>query len=396
MPKKNKNKQFKKQAQKQGKKAPNPETRAKVATGFKTLISNDACVQAGRNLNWWIPVIIAVCSVVLSLVPSLTSRLSVKAGDSILGSSTYGLESSLVHFADDMEENDATLTITDGQLVATNWDAMKTSDTIRWYQYRDTASDKVTFEVFYNDSGLSDSNFINFIDNYQNPYTEGSRTDIVGRISTSSAESAVSSEATTSDESAATEETTSSEESSSSTTYAISNLIFGKSYFKLTVYDTTGSGQISYTGQYDRSEALVIPTYFKDGITSTLESDADAYVNYQIEKWKSFLNDSYETTKITSTWQILGIMAGVYVGLIILLGLVVFLVCRGKNNPNRVITFWQAQKIAYWAALSPALLSLIMGYIISSYAIFFFVLFYGLRVMWMSMKSLRPMYPTEK
>jgi hypothetical protein len=74
-----------------------------------------------------------------------------------------------------------------------------------------------------------------------------------------------------------------------------------------------------------------------------------------------------------------------------LLGLTVFLMTRGKTNPFRIYTFWECQKIAYWAAFSPSVLALI-GFAFPAYAPLVYIFLYGMRVMWMSMRSLRPVY----
>ena len=65
---------------------------------------------------------------------------------------------------------------------------------------------------------------------------------------------------------------------------------------------------------------------------------------------------------------------------------------RGKSNPNRSIKFYQCLLIAFYAALTPALITLILGFVISSMAIMVYVMVFGFRVMWMTMRSLRPQY----
>ncbi|MDD7715503.1 MAG: hypothetical protein PUJ84_06330, partial [Mollicutes bacterium] len=97
-----------------------------------------------------------------------------------------------------------------------------------------------------------------------------------------------------------------------------------------------------------------------------------------------------ETQKNTQSWTYCGIMAAVYVGLEFLFGLVIFLMTRGKRNPFRIYTFWETQKMAYWASVSPAILSLIVGFLLPQFAMMGFIFLFGLRIMWMSMRSLRP------
>jgi maltodextrin utilization protein YvdJ len=72
------------------------------------------------------------------------------------------------------------------------------------------------------------------------------------------------------------------------------------------------------------------------------------------------------------------------------MGLMIFLLTRGKKNIFHIYTFGDCEKIAAWSMVSPALLSLILGFIFTDYAMMFFIILLGLRVMWLSMKQLRP------
>jgi hypothetical protein len=121
--------------------------------------------------------------------------------------------------------------------------------------------------------------------------------------------------------------------------------------------------------------------------------DATNYDTYQqeiVDTYKVFFNEGYETTKIQGAWMWTGIMAAVYVVFIVFMGLMIWLMTRGKNNPYRIYTFWETQKMSYWAAFTPAVLACGLGFAFSTYALFIFILFYGMRIMWMSMKNLRP------
>jgi hypothetical protein len=129
---------------------------------------------------------------------------------------------------------------------------------------------------------------------------------------------------------------------------------------------------------------------------ATMSSHGVAYTSTDasanaIASWKELVADGNNSIKIAGAWMTCGIYLGVYAGLALILGLTVFLMTRGKTNPFRIYTFWECQKIAYWASFSPAVLAL-FGFLIPAYAPLIFIFLYGMRVMWMSMKSLRPAY----
>ncbi|MCR4880242.1 MAG: hypothetical protein K5906_04740, partial [Bacilli bacterium] len=78
--------------------------------------------------------------------------------------------------------------------------------------------------------------------------------------------------------------------------------------------------------------------------------------------------------------------------LTLFLGLLMFLLTRGKRNFNNYLKWYQCMCISAWAAFTPGLLGLIFGFLMPAYAIMFFILFMGVRVMWLSMKQLSPTY----
>ena len=116
----------------------------------------------------------------------------------------------------------------------------------------------------------------------------------------------------------------------------------------------------------------------------------ELYLEGAWKQWKSFFNESYIENRNTATWQTTLLMLGIDVLLIMFMGLMVFILTRGKRNPFRIYTLWECQKISYWSTFTPGLLAMILGFIFSSYAVMFFILLLGVRVMWMSMRSLRP------
>ena len=103
-------------------------------------------------------------------------------------------------------------------------------------------------------------------------------------------------------------------------------------------------------------------------------------------------NACYFRIIIKSMWSNTGIYLGVYAGLILFLGLMVFLLTRGKNNINRTMNFWVCQKVAWWSSFTPGLLALPLGFLLASNILgqMTFIVLLSIRVMWLSMRQLRP------
>ena len=100
---------------------------------------------------------------------------------------------------------------------------------------------------------------------------------------------------------------------------------------------------------------------------------------------------SYIDPRFNSTWVTFGIYCGVNGSIMLLMGLILWLMCRGKNNPNNKIKIWETYSMGFWAAPSPALISL-LGFAMPSMGMMFFIMLYAFRIMFLSMKHLRPVY----
>ncbi len=353
-----------------------PETKDKLKTGFGTLISNEMCIKAGREYPWYTPIILAVCSVLITLVPSFVNTMRVNMGDSVLGTSSVGgVENGLANFQSTLKAANASVKITDdGRLVVSDetkkavYNAGTGDD--QYYEYRDTVTDEPVLRVQFS-SDFVDSSYL----------------DALSKNTIKSSTTVTDSEGVTSEVADAV-----------STTYRVSILVFKDTGFSMAVYNrrinvSTNSTSALVNYSYDRLAGKDLLTLTPS--MSLTESPAE-YVAAVKKNYQEFITLGYETTKVTLAWRNVGILAGINAGVILLLGLVLFLVTRGKRNPYRIITFWQCQKIGYWAAPAPAILALGLGFLLSStsglssLSMFMFLFLYGLRIMWTSMKAFSP------
>jgi hypothetical protein len=117
-----------------------------------------------------------------------------------------------------------------------------------------------------------------------------------------------------------------------------------------------------------------------------------AYIQGVYNNYKSFYNESYLNIKTKTLINSTFIYWAIYVGLTLFLGLLIFLLTRGKRNFNNYLKWYQCLSISMWASFTPGVLAMILGFMMTSYAIMFFILFMGVRIMWLSMKQLSPTY----
>lgn len=131
--------------------------------------------------------------------------------------------------------------------------------------------------------------------------------------------------------------------------------------------------------------------YIKEGIDETLPI-SEVKALYE-DKINHFFDLGYLDLRGQQVGMTVGICLGINAGITIIVIPILFLMTRGKNNPNRSIKFYQIMGIGFHATLSPAILALIIGYIMGGafqYMTMLYVMCYGFRAMWLSMKYLRP------
>lgn len=358
-----------KNKKKQNRKKGNAETLAKVRLGLSTLISNDSCIRTAREWKGALtilPITIALASIVLAVLPTFVSRINVQ-GSSVAFSAPVALyDQGLAEFTNNLvfddngveKENPSGLVIDNNTFSLTNKASL--TGGAQWYTVtRASTGDAPVFEVFFNDTPLDDTTFFANLNSYKTP--EGEPRDPEGKI----------------------------------TTVQSSYLAFGKSGIRFTKKtDATSNNVVSLAGTYEKLNGTDFTAFarsIKDADGNQLKPYQTAYVDKVRTFYSDVMNKSYEPAKIAATWQYTGIFAGIDAGLIILFGLITFLMTRGKKNPFRIYTFWETQKMAYWASFTPAVLSMALGFWLTQYAFIFFMFAYGMRMMWMSMKSMRPM-----
>ena len=344
------------------KKSINPQTIDKVKTGFMTLLSNNAVVKAGRNYTWIVPLLLGILSAVIALIPSFVGSMTTDPGKSFIGTNSYGIENGLVLFTNDLNQANPELEFT---VVDKKINVKGMNNDIITYNIADTGdtdthpTPRYAFEVFYNDPAaeITDNEFVTRITKNCNPYTNTPRADIV--------------------------------DANAEDLYRTNFMVFCKETLIFGKYPRNKSSNgtritVRYDGVEDGYNFKDMGKLPEGVVVGSLEATNAIRLN-----WQNFVTKGYESTKVTTAWSTAGIMLGVNVGVILLFGFVIWLMTRGKMNPFRTVKVIEGFKMAGWAALTPSLLSM-FGFLLQSYASFIFIFLFGIRIMWMSMRALRP------
>lgn len=355
------------------KKKMNPETKANLKNIFGSLYSNQRAIDGARHNRWWVALIMFVLSVLIPIIP-ITVNASKLYGTSFFSGGLKSFDTTITAFSIETHSEDVALTVNDaGNLIDANetwkttYNYYNSDNTGVQYHYLNTNSEQYDLLVYYVDPLLYGSAFSNTANEIlAKQYIVGGSTLYV----------------------APTEEESSTE---TPTLYRPTTIIFGLERVVLAVYQpntTTLYGTVN--GDYLNTEVGTVLQDFAlvDGELAEINSATDvAAVKTQ---WFTFFDEAYVTFKDNQILFNTLLALGIYIVLGGFMGLMIFLLTRGKKNIFHIYTFGDCEKIAAWSMVSPALLSLILGFIFTDYAMMFFIILLGLRVMWLSMKQLRP------
>lgn len=338
---------------------------------LKSLINNEATVEGGRHHPWWIALILFFLSMIISIVPIFVQTITA-SGSSFISSTTYGAEIGLQRFAEDANDKGLTMIVHNLEggdnyinLEQDTWDAAYTYvdayTSFHAYQHMNSDSN-VDFEVYYV-ADLTNADITKIMSN--RPVTNSETGEVTY--------------------------------DKRNTSFAV----FGKNSVVAYIYNgiSTSATGSSY-GDYKSFEAgynvldvakvtINDEVYTKDNITPELYNK---YKEGVLNNWKNFFSTAYLWNRGQLTWRTTLLMFGINAALTIFMGFMIWILTRGKNNPFRIYTFMETQFISAWCALTPAILALALGFLISQFAQVIYPLLLGVRVMWLSMKTLRPEY----
>lgn len=343
-------------------------TKNNIKLFFKSWINNAACVEGGRHKPWYAAAILVFVSLLVALVPTFVTAIRTQ-GDNAVSSNAYGIDVSSQRFVEALNEKGMPMEVKakdDGShyldVNAADWNAVwTTKDEINnkyaVYQHQRGEESKTTdLEVFYFNEVTQE--ILDEI-NYKVVKTEDGKTEKQGRTS--------------------------------------SYYIFTRNlYYVYIVNPQTLKAVTSIPGDYDSFEIGYLFNSINGNLTreqsldKNVVPDYNKYCNDTWDNWRQAYVLGYNKTRLNVTWQSSLITTGINAGLILFFGLMIFIITRGKNNPFRVYTWWESQKIVWWAALVPGLIGCGLGFAFARFAQVIFPLMLGIRVMWMSMRTLRP------
>lgn len=293
---------------------------------LKSLISNNAAIDGARKKPWYAAVIIFFIGIILSVIPTSVMELKNHA-DKNFDSTTFGLREASYEFANKIKE---------------------TPDNIFY-----VAREGKTGSLVANETDINFTTTNNFVFRYVfNEHIQEKINEHVGANQ--------------------------------------SYVIFTENTVYISVLDPNSpdgnkpKARFACIDAYKKLERNDLRDLLKDGSTLTEK------VNNTWDNFKGVIRKLYRQTRLKTTGVQLGISSAINVGVTLIMGFMVWVLTRGKNNPYRLFTVWQCFATGFWASFTPGLLTVGLGFLIKNFASMLFPLLLGVRVMWLTMKSLRP------
>lgn len=343
-------------------------TKEIIKDGFGSLISNASAMRGAKAGPLWLTIVFFVLALLLPVIPLFVAQANTN-GSSFLNTYSYGLEKYVTTMAIELKDDGYEFGIGADHLLSIS----KGEEKVNFAEY---GSEKPF--AGYDNEVTHQYDFMIYLSNAQ---TEKQKNSVVKDITLKNYKIGTM------------------DLSEEGDIYHPSYIIFFEDGVYVSIYasNTTKAISSSFLGDFKTIKennaclATLLSVKDKDGNVIAQNIIDNDYVNGVYKNFKTFLNKSYETLKIRNMWGTSGIYLAIFFGLNVLMGFLMWLLTRGKNNPNNYFTPWLTMKIQARLGLSPAIITLIAGFFLTQYTPVIYIVTVGLRVMWMSMKELRPL-----
>lgn len=380
---------------KKQKKGMNPKAKFTLVSVFKGLVSNKAVIDGSKESPWWVATILLVFSIIIPLLPTFIKAGKVNGGGFVTGAN-YGFDTQLTSFVYDTYTSKGEYVVSKGVL-----------------HYLENGVEK---EDKFIDPRLVDNYFAEYKSEYSiiNPTNDQVELKVfLWNLKGTALKKAINTVKKQKME--LQKHTVPTGEEVKGTKFYIPNILVLTPYtYECDLYkvNTTSLGASSpfeindwkHTGGNNGLITRMMRKAIKDGIVpsaGTISMDKYPYIaKYSADTLKVFTviaNEAYLTQRVKVQWGNTGIYAGIYAGVVLFLGLMIFILTRGKTNPYKYLNVWHCQKIAWWASVSPAIIGVVLSLVITGSAIgqMAFILLASLRIMWLSMRQLKPVYTQQ-
>lgn len=341
---------------------------------FKSLVQNICILK--EEQKWWYAITIAIISLVISVSGILSSGLSANVNSVVYSATTSGdsaIDRSLTLLADEFNDNNK-LVINNGKLEATGIFNTYSGDN-KLTENSSTNTEivpnaKIELDVQNKDGDVDSRTTVTslavFVFPELNPNYSSKDTTILNNFLKKSIYKYGK---------ASSEETSESAQWTPYSFIVLTQTSIHMSTYKLVNATKSSTPIASAVGDFKNfTSTYDLKNIFKDEngavlATSTIQSNFSA-----------FINQAYSSIKTANTWTSVGIYFAINVAIVFLSGFVLFFMTRKKELVDGLhYNFWQAQKVAYIEALTPAIIAALSSLFMASYSTFVFLICIAIR-----------------
>ncbi len=355
-------------------------TRDRIKDGFGGLINNAAAMRGAKNGPLWLTIVMFFLSILLPVLPLFISAANT-SGAAFIGNNSYGLERYVTAVATDLKNNNHEFILGENHEMTVNnidYNAFITFDA-----GDETKVTSATPIATYTNSVNGQYEFMVYASNLSGDSKQARNLNKLISETRYIVESTTEKDALNDPE---------------GTTYyrpsyviMFKNTIYVVVYYQEKAVSASLGGNFSNVKANDKCLETLLTVKDKEGNLVEAKLTNVEYCDGVLKNFKRFLSKTYDSIKWKNTFATSGIYLAIFVGLSLFMGLLMWIMTRGKNNPNNYFSIWLCMKIEARLALTPGLLTLVIGLFLTQYASMIFILTLGLRIMWISMKELRPM-----
>lgn len=339
-------------------------TKEIITDGFGSLVSNASALRGAKAGPFWLTLVMFILGIILPVIPMFVAQANTN-GSSFLNSYSYGLEKTVSTVACDLKFNrNAEFVINQDHLLSiteagTDVNFSNFGTTTPYATYLNKATNQYDLTVYLSDATTEKEKNV-VVEAINKIYYASGTTEVTAGIDK---------------------------------IYRPNFIVLYKNGIFMAIYSNNSTQVLvsSYNGDFKTIEPAnncLEKLLTVKNVNPNLGEDA--YTNGVYKNFKVVLDRSYDTLKIRNTWVSSSIYLGIYFALCVVLGFIMWLITRGKNNPNNYFSIWLCMKIQGRLVFCPGLITLIVGFFLTSQTPLIFIMTVGLRIMWISMKELRP------
>lgn len=338
---------------------------------------NNGVVMEGAKQPWYIAILIFLISMVLATSPTY-NQIANQDGSDFLNRTLFSLDNGFQVFSETLADEGIDLivrktTINDEERVELANDGTSWESTFDAFVVGDSSFDYFQFDV---------NNDVRLRVFYQGSQTDEAATTFINELTALPVGNA----------------------SIGTFMFLARTSLYIYMYNPLEIANGSASGSDYISGFSGTYDSVPLGTNLASFISQDLDgnyvdpasqsTDYQAYADRVFANWKQFFDQSYAFSRNFLLWAQTGLTFAVNIIMSLMMSVVIFIMTRGKTNPNKGMKFGEAMKIGAWSLLTPALLTIVAGGLFPEFAPTAFVLFVGLRLMWLSSKYLRPLDAT--